>query len=110
MHIINLLHCFEQVSVPEDYRLWHETMLTEFPSRFQRLFAGPMWSGSAKEDIRVPIKVIVFLVLYLLYSLLVTCMFPIVITQILTSCSYKSPHKVIPLEVFRISSFAHAYH
>ncbi|XP_068762408.1 uncharacterized protein [Montipora capricornis] len=31
-------------------------MLTEFPSRFQRLFAGSMWSGSAKEDIRVPIK------------------------------------------------------
>ena len=46
-----------QVSVPEDYRLWYETMLTEFPTRFQRLFAGPMWSGAAKDDIRNPLKV-----------------------------------------------------
>lgn len=46
-----------QISVPEDYRLWYETMLTEFPRRFQRLFAGPMWSGPEKEDIRNPLKV-----------------------------------------------------
>lgn len=46
-----------QISVPEDYRLWYETMLTAFPTRFQRLFAGPMWSGAEKEDIRNPLKV-----------------------------------------------------
>lgn len=46
-----------QISVPDDYRLWYETMLAEFPTRFQRLFAGPMWSGAAKDDIRNPLKV-----------------------------------------------------
>lgn len=35
----------ERVKEPEDVKLWHETMLTEFPERFQRLLAGPMWSG-----------------------------------------------------------------
>ncbi len=30
-----------QVKEPDDFRLWRETMETEFPSRFKRLFAGP---------------------------------------------------------------------
>ena len=31
--------------MPEDYQTWYETMCAEFPSRFSRLFRGPMWSG-----------------------------------------------------------------
>ena len=46
-----------QVPIPDNYRLWYETMLAEFPTRFQQLFAGPMWSGAAKDDIRNPLKV-----------------------------------------------------
>ena len=36
--------------------MWHETMLTEFPERFQRLLAGPMWSGMDPKDMRDPMK------------------------------------------------------
>jgi len=32
-------------------------MLAEFPMRFQRLFAGPMWSGTDKQDFLNPLKV-----------------------------------------------------
>ena len=42
---------------PEDFRLWHETMLTEFPERFQRLLADPMWSGLDPQDQKDPVKV-----------------------------------------------------
>lgn len=45
-----------QIKEPEDFKLWHETMLTEFPERFQRLLAGPMWSGLDPQDIRDPMK------------------------------------------------------
>lgn len=46
-----------QIKEPEDFKLWHETMVTEFPERFQRLLAGPMWSGLDPQDIRDPMKV-----------------------------------------------------
>ena len=49
--------CFVKISEPNDYRLWHETLTTEFPGRFQRLFAGPMWSGLEKGDVGDPLKV-----------------------------------------------------
>ena len=29
-------------------------METEFPSRFKRLFAGPMWSGQGKDVTKDP--------------------------------------------------------
>ncbi|XP_028512968.1 uncharacterized protein LOC114574477 [Exaiptasia diaphana] len=45
-----------QIKEPNDYKLWHETMATEFPGRFQKLFAGPMWSGLNKSDVRDPLK------------------------------------------------------
>lgn len=32
-------------------------MLTEFPERFQRLLAGPMWSGLDPQDMKDPMKV-----------------------------------------------------
>ena len=32
---------FNQIKEPEDFKLWHETMVTEFPERMQRLLAGP---------------------------------------------------------------------
>ena len=32
-------------------------MLTEFPERFQRLLAGPMWSGLDAQDMKDPTKV-----------------------------------------------------
>ncbi len=44
------MYCFFQIVVPKDYQLWYETMITEFPGRFARLFAGPMWSGQTKEN------------------------------------------------------------
>ncbi|KXJ06788.1 hypothetical protein AC249_AIPGENE26919 [Exaiptasia diaphana] len=34
-----------QISVPADYATWHETMCAEFPTRFNKLFRGPMWSS-----------------------------------------------------------------
>ena len=48
MLILIFLH---QIKEPEDFKLWHETMVTEFPERFQRLLAGPMWSGLDPQDI-----------------------------------------------------------
>jgi len=45
-----------QVREPEDFRSWRETMTTEFPGRFMRLFAGPMWSGRPVEDRQNPQK------------------------------------------------------
>ena len=42
---------------PEDFRLWHETMLMEFPEWSQRLLAGPMWSGLDPQDQKDPMKV-----------------------------------------------------
>ncbi len=33
-------------------------MSTEFPGRFMRLFAGPMWSGRPIEDRQKPQKVL----------------------------------------------------
>jgi len=32
-------------------------MATEFPGRFQKLFAGPMWSGLDQSDVKNPLKV-----------------------------------------------------
>ena len=49
-------HCF-QIKLPEDYKLWLQTMGAEFPERFKRLFAGPMWSGMKKEFVGKPDKV-----------------------------------------------------
>lgn len=45
------------MSEPEDFRSWRETMMTEFPGRFMRLFAGPMWSGQPCENRQDPRKV-----------------------------------------------------
>ncbi|KAJ7373269.1 hypothetical protein OS493_012858 [Desmophyllum pertusum] len=45
-----------QITEPEDYRSWRETMTTEFPGRFMRLFGGPMWSGQPVENVKDPRK------------------------------------------------------
>ncbi|KAK3703408.1 hypothetical protein QZH41_003904 [Actinostola sp. cb2023] len=47
------------VQEPDDYKTWLETMDTEFPGRFKRLFAGPMWSGCDQGDIGYTLKSIV---------------------------------------------------
>ena len=54
-----------QVTEPEDFRSWRETMVTEFPGRFMRLFAGPMWSGQSCENRQDPRKV------FTLYTVLI---------------------------------------
>ncbi len=48
---------------PEDFRLWRETMETEFPGRFKRLFSGPLWSGQGKDVCKDPKKGINFFML-----------------------------------------------
>ena len=37
--------------------MWLQTMGAEFPERFKRLVAGPMWSGMKKEFVGKPDKV-----------------------------------------------------
>ena len=47
-----------QISEPEDFRMWRETMESEFGGgKFKRLFRGPMWSSCEVTDIGVPQKV-----------------------------------------------------
>ena len=46
-----------QIKMPADFLEWHESMCAEFPTRFNRLFRGPMWSGVDKEHHGYPIKV-----------------------------------------------------
>ncbi|KAI8517793.1 hypothetical protein Bbelb_038100 [Branchiostoma belcheri] len=45
-----------QVTIAPDYAVWLETMCSEFPTRFMRLFRGPGWSGVPKEDAKNPLK------------------------------------------------------
>jgi len=46
-----------QISEPEDFRLWRETMENEFGGgKFKRLFRGPMWSSCEQKDIGIPQK------------------------------------------------------
>jgi hypothetical protein len=35
--------------MPEDFLQWHESMCAEFPTRFNRIFRRPMWSGVDKD-------------------------------------------------------------
>ncbi|XP_031572632.1 uncharacterized protein LOC116306685 [Actinia tenebrosa] len=44
-----------QIRIPDDYHMWHETMCAEFPNRFNRLFRGPMWSGTNQELSKNPL-------------------------------------------------------
>ena len=47
-----------EISEPEDFRLWRETMENEFGGgKFKRLFRGPMWSSCEQKDIGIPQKV-----------------------------------------------------
>ena len=47
-----------QISEPEDFRMWRETMESEFGGgKFKRLFRGPMWSSCEVTDIGVSQKV-----------------------------------------------------
>ena len=56
--IFRLFHCvFLQISVPNDFKLWYETMCSQIPTRFTRLFQGPMWSGVPKELQKDPLTV-----------------------------------------------------
>ncbi|CAH3020689.1 unnamed protein product, partial [Porites evermanni] len=43
------------ISVPEDFKTWYETMCAEFPTRFSRLFRGPMWSGVTVNQQKDPL-------------------------------------------------------
>ena len=50
--------------MPADYLQWHESMCAEFPTRFNRLFRGPMWSGVDAEYHGYPIMVCKIFVQY----------------------------------------------
>lgn len=56
-----------QVKEPNDFRQWRETMETEFPSRFKRLFTGPMWSGQGKDVTKDPKDVRCHLLILYIY-------------------------------------------
>ena len=43
--------------MPEDFKTWYETMCAEFPTRFSRLFRGPMWSGVTVNQQKDPLTV-----------------------------------------------------
>jgi hypothetical protein len=43
--------------MPDDFLQWHESMCAEFPTRFNRLFRGPMWSGVDENYHGYPIMV-----------------------------------------------------
>ena len=48
-----------QISEPEHFRMWRETMESEFGGgKFKHLFRGPMWSSCEVTDIGVPQKVL----------------------------------------------------
>ena len=46
-----------QISLPPDFKVWYETMCAEFPTRFGRLFRGPMWSGVAQSLQKDPLTI-----------------------------------------------------
>ena len=46
-----------QLKMPDDYRQWFIMMVTEFGTRFTKLFRGPGWSGCESKDFNYPIKV-----------------------------------------------------
>ena len=46
--------------MPADFLQWHESMCAEFPTRFNRLFRGPMWSGVDEKHHGYPIKVSIY--------------------------------------------------
>jgi hypothetical protein len=46
-----------QIKMPDDFLQWHESMCAEFPTRFNRLFRGPMWSGVDENYYGYPIMV-----------------------------------------------------
>ena len=54
---MHVMHDLFQISVPDDYQTWYETMCAEFPTRFSRLFRGPMWSGLAINQQKDPLTV-----------------------------------------------------
>ena len=43
--------------MPQDFQLWHSTMVSEFGHRFNHLFRGPMWSSVSKDDMKDPLCV-----------------------------------------------------
>ena len=53
-----LIHFLCKIEESEDFKLWHETMVTDIPEKFQRLLAGPMWSGLDPQESRNPLKVL----------------------------------------------------
>jgi len=46
-----------QISVPDDFKTWYETMCAEFPTRFSRLFRGPMWISVRLDQQKDPLTV-----------------------------------------------------
>jgi len=44
-----------QISVPDDFKTWYETMCAEFPTRFSRLFRGPMWISVRLDQQKDPL-------------------------------------------------------
>ncbi|KAK3712315.1 hypothetical protein QZH41_017251, partial [Actinostola sp. cb2023] len=44
-----------QISIPPDFAMWHESLCAEFPTRFNRIFRGPMWSSLPIEQHKDPL-------------------------------------------------------
>ncbi|KAI8517539.1 hypothetical protein Bbelb_035560 [Branchiostoma belcheri] len=44
----------QQITMPEDFRLWQGIMDVEFGQRFNRLFRGPAWSGLPADQCKDP--------------------------------------------------------
>jgi hypothetical protein len=40
---------FVQISIPDDYYQWIETLDAEFEDRLGRILRGPMWSGQSSD-------------------------------------------------------------
>jgi hypothetical protein len=49
---------FVQISIPDDYYQWIETLDAEFEDRLGRILRGPMWSGQSSDCIGDPLKVL----------------------------------------------------
>ncbi|XP_061170730.1 uncharacterized protein LOC133180178 [Saccostrea echinata] len=45
-----------QISIPEDYYQWLETLDAEFDDRLGRVLRGPMWSGQSSDCVGDPLK------------------------------------------------------
>ena len=49
MHMCGFLLCMKVPQCPSDYRVWQETMYTQFGQKWAKLHHGPMWASIAGD-------------------------------------------------------------